>query len=71
MDKNDKTTPADNVQIDLTNIPTDEGADAAAQEATSEQEAEQANITKEDEDILSSLPCLNTSSLKLLSPWNL
>lgn len=42
MDKNDKTTPADNVQIDLTNIPTDEGADAAAQEATSEQEAEHA-----------------------------
>lgn len=43
MDINDKIIPADDVQIDLTNIPTDEGADSAAKQATkSEQEAEQA-----------------------------
>ena len=43
MDINDKIIPADDVQIDLTNIPTDEGAGSAAKQATKgEQEAEQA-----------------------------
>jgi hypothetical protein len=40
MDKNDKITPADEGQIDLTIIPTDEGADSAELQVSSEQEAE-------------------------------
>ena len=43
MDKDDKKTPADDDQIELTIIPTDEEADSASEQATkSEPEAEKA-----------------------------
>ena len=43
MDKDDKKTPADDDQIELTIIPTDEEADSASEQATkSESEAEKA-----------------------------
>ena len=49
MDINDKKTPADIDQIELTIVPTDEEADSAAEPSTkSEQEAEKAEEAIKD-----------------------
>ena len=49
MDKDDKKTPADDDQIELTIVPTDEDADSAAEPSTkSEQEAEKAEEAIKD-----------------------